>query len=544
MILFLDNYDSFTYNLYQYIGELYPDIQVVRNDEITLEEIEAMHPDALLISPGPGYPKDAGISIPAIQKFAGKMPILGICLGHQAIAEAFGGKIVKAEHLMHGKASNIAIDNQSVLFAGLPQVIACGRYHSLIVEEASLPSCLRITARDENGQIMALGHTKFPIYGLQFHPESILSEDGKEILIRFLNLLPGVSIPTKQQTPQQPKKALLPYAEKVLNGENLTETEAMEAMDLIMSNAATDIQIAEFLTALRMKGETIEEITGFAKGMRAKAKTVPNCKDAIDIVGTGGDCSNSFNISTTSSFIIAAAGAKVAKHGNRSVSSKSGAADVLERLGVKIQTTPEQAANCIHEIGISFLFAQSYHGSMKYVAKARKEMGTRTVFNILGPLANPAETDYILLGVYSDDLIPVMAKVLCGLGIRHAMVVHGEDGFDEISISAPTKVAEIKDGGIFEYTITPEQFGLPLAEKEEVVGGSPEENALITQGILAGTIRDAKRNIVLLNAGCALYVVGQAGSIGDGVALAAEMIDSGAALAKLEELKQFTNALA
>lgn len=544
MILFLDNYDSFTYNLYQYIGELYPDIQVVRNDEITLEEIEAMHPDALLISPGPGYPKDAGISIPAIQKFAGKMPILGICLGHQAIAEAFGGKIVKAEHLMHGKASNIAIDNQSVLFAGLPQVIACGRYHSLIVEEASLPSCLRITARDENGQIMALEHTEFPIYGLQFHPESILSEDGKEILIRFLNLLPGVSIPTKQQTPQQPKKALLPYAEKVLNGGNLTETEAMEAMDLIMSNAATDIQIAEFLTALRMKGETIEEITGFAKGMRAKAKTVPNCKDAIDIVGTGGDCSNSFNISTTSSFIIAAAGAKVAKHGNRSVSSKSGAADVLERLGVKIQTTPEQAANCIHEIGISFLFAQSYHGSMKYVAKSRKEMETRTIFNILGPLANPAETDYILLGVYSDDLIPVMAKVLCGLGIRHAMVVHGEDGFDEISISAPTKVAEIKDGGIFEYTITPEQFGLPMAEKKEVIGGSPEENALITQGILDGTIRDAKRNIVLLNAGCALYVVGQAGSIGDGVALAAEMIDSGAALAKLEELKQFTNALA
>ena len=226
------------------------------------------------------------------------------------------------------------------------------------------------------------------------------------------------------------------------------------------------------------------------------------------------------------------------------MSSKSGAADVLERLGVKIQTTPEQAANCIHEIGISFLFAQSYHGSMKYVAKSRKEMETRTIFNILGPLANPAETDYILLGVYSDDLIPVMAKVLCGLGIRHAMVVHGEDGFDEISISAPTKVAEIKDGGIFEYTITPEQFGLPMAEKKEVIGGSPEENALITQGILDGTIRDAKRNIVLLNAGCALYVVGQVGSIGDGVALAAEMIDSGAALAKLEELKQFTNALA
>lgn len=543
MILFLDNYDSFTYNLYQYIGELYPDIQVVRNDEITLEEIEAIHPDALLISPGPGYPKDAGISIPAIQKFAGRMPILGICLGHQAIAEAFGGKVVKAEYLMHGKASNIAIDTKSVLFHNMPQVISCGRYHSLIVEESSLPSCLRVTARDENGQIMAVEHTQFPIYGLQFHPESILTDDGKEILICFLNLLPGVSIPTKTQTAQQPKKALLPYAEKLLNGNDLTEAEAAAAMDLIMSNAATDIQIAEFLTALRIKGETIEEITGFAKGMRAKAKTVPNCKDAIDIVGTGGDYSNSFNISTTASFVIAAAGAKVAKHGNRSVSSKSGAADVLERLGVKIQTTPEQAANCIHEIGISFLFAQSYHGSMKYVAKARKEMSTRTVFNILGPLANPAETNYILLGVYDDHLLSMMAKVLCSLGIHHAMVMHGEDGFDEISISAPTKIAEIRDGGIFEYSITPEQFGLPMAEKSEITGGTPEENALITQGILSGTIRDAKRNIVLLNAGCALYVAGKVNNIGEGVALAAETIDSGAALTKLEELKTFTNAL-
>ena len=283
-----------------------------------------------------------------------------------------------------------------------------------------------------------------------------------------------------------------------------------------------------------MKGETIEEITGFAKGMRAKAKTVPNCKDAIDIVGTGGDCSNSFNISTTSSFIIAAAGAKVAKHGNRSVSSKSGAADVLERLGVKIQTTPEQAANCIHEIGISFLFAQSYHGSMKYVAKARKEMGTRTVFNILGPLANPAETDYILLGVYSDDLIPVMAKVLCGLGIRHAMVVHGEDGFDEISISAPTKVAEIKDGGIFEYTITPEQFGLSRCPLADLIGGTPEENAQITKDILSGTLKGAKRDVVLMNAGIGIYLGSENLTMEEGIKKAEELINSCKAYEKME----------
>lgn len=543
MILFLDNYDAFPYNLYQYIGELYPNIQIIRNDEITLEEIETMHPDALLISPGSGYPKDAGLSIPAIQKFAGKLPILGICLGHQAIVEAFGGSIVKAEHLMYGKTNNIAINTQSVLFRDMPQVISCSRYHPLIAEESSLPSNLRITAKDENGQIMAIEHTQFPIYGLQFHPESILGGEGKEILIRFLNLLPGVSLPTKTQTPQQPKKALLPYAEKILNGSNLTETEAFAAMDLIMSNAATDVQIAEFLTALRMKGETVEEITGFAKSIRTKVKTVPNCKDAIDIVGTSDNRSNSFNIFTASSFVIAAAGAKVAKHDNRNVSSKNGSADVLERLGVKIQTTPEQAANCIHEIGISFLFTNSCHDSMKYVAKARKEMETNTVFNLLEPLANPAETDYILLGVYDDHLLTVMKNVLCSLGIKHAMVVYGEDDFDKISISAPTKVAEIKDGCILEYTITPEQFGLPMTEKSEIIGGTPEENALIMQGILTGNIRDAKRNIVLLNAGCALYVAEKVTNIGEGVALAAETIDSGAALIKLEELKTFTNAL-
>ena len=332
---------------------------------------------------------------------------------------------------------------------------------------------------------------------------------------------------------------------RLFNHEELTSEETKQILLNITKEMYPEAQIAALLTAFQMRSITVDELIGFREALMETRLPIDFAPyRPIDIVGTGGDGKNTFNISTCACFVVAGAGYKVAKHGNRSVSSKSGAADVLERLGVKIQTTPEQAANCIHEIGISFLFAQSYHGSMKYVAKARKEMGTRTVFNILGPLANPAETDYILLGVYSDDLIPVMAKVLCGLGIRHAMVVHGEDGFDEISISAPTKVAEIKDGGIFEYTITPEQFGLPLAEKEEVVGGSPEENALITQGILDGTIRDAKRNIVLLNAGCALYVVGQAGSIGDGVALAAEMIDSGAALAKLEELKQFTNALA
>lgn len=542
MILLIDNYDSFTYNLYQYIGTLYSDIEVVRNDEITLDEIENKKPEAIIISPGPGYPKDAGISVDVIKKFSGIIPILGVCLGHQSIVEAFGGKIVRAKALMHGKASNIKVDNQSVMFKDLSPVISCARYHSLIADEETMPDCLKITARDETNQIMAVEHCTKQVYGVQFHPESILTDDGKHMLMNFLNLIPGVEILEKPKVADNPKTALCKYGAKVVDGNSLTQEEAIEAMDIIMSGKATNAQIAELLTALRMKGETVDEITGFAKGMRAKATNVQNAKDAIDIVGTGGDLASSFNISTTSSFVISAAGVKVAKHGNRSVSSKSGAADVLEKLGVKIQTTPEQASASINNIGIAFLFAQSYHGSMKYVGPARREMGIRTIFNILGPLANPAETDYIVLGVYDKSLLPVMSKVLIELGIKRAMVVYGNDRLDEISISDSTSVAEVKDGNVIEYEISPEQFGLPRGKKEEIVGGTPQENAAITRGILDGTIRDTKRNIVLMNAGCALYTIGKTDSIADGIALAAEIIDSGKALEKLNQLVDFTNA--
>ena len=541
MIVLLDNYDSFTYNLYQYIGELYPDIQVIRNDVITVEGLEQLKPEALIVSPGPGYPKDAGISLEAIRHFSGKIPILGVCLGHQSIAEAFGGKIVKASVLMHGKASKIRFQKDATLFRHLPEEVPCGRYHSLIVEDASVPECLWVTARDTDGQIMGLEHKELPIYGVQFHPESILTQAGKQILINFLNTIPGVSIPDVMQEPPAPKKALCPYSNRLIEFQNLTQQEAAEAMDIIMSGQATEAQIAEFLTALRMKGETIDEISGLALGMRAKANLVPDSKDAIDIVGTGGDLASSFNISTTASFVIAAAGVKVAKHGNRSVSSKSGAADVLECLGVKIQSTPEQAKACLDTVGVSFLFAQSYHKSMRFVAPVRGQMGVRTVFNVLGPLTNPAQTDYIVLGVYEKKLLSVMAHVLIQIGIQRAMVVYGNDRLDEVSISDSTSVAEVRDGQVLEYELTPEQMGLPRGTKEEIVGGTAQENADITKGILNGSITGSKRNIVLLNAGCALYTIRKVASVQEGVSLAAEMIDSGKALEKLQELVTFTN---
>lgn len=542
MILLIDNYDSFTYNLYQYIGEMYDDIKVVRNDCISIDEIEKLSPDAIVISPGPGFPKDAGISVEAVKRFSGKVPILGICLGHQAICEAFGGEIVKADQLMHGKASKITVSIPSDIFKDIPQDFEAARYHSLIARHASLPECLTASAFDQEGQIMAVEHKQYPTYGLQFHPESVLTSCGKLIIRNFLMKIPTIKLDAeKLPKAQTPKTLLKPFVAKVTDGINLSQNEAEQAMDIIMNGKATDAQIAGFLTALRIKGETIDEITGFARIMREKANTVKDCRDTLDIVGTGGDLANTFNISTTSAFVIAGCGAKVAKHGNRSVSSKSGAADVLESLGVRISSAPEQAKEMIDNIGISFLFAQNYHGSMKYVGPARRELGIRTVFNILGPLANPANANYIVLGVYEKALLEPMAGVLMNLGIKRAMLVYGNDHIDEISISDKTSVCEIKDGKTSMYELTPTDYGMTLADKSEIVGGTADENARITLGILNGEISGAKRDIVLLNAGCALYIIGKADSIAEGITMAKSSIDDGHAFAKLKQLIEYSN---
>ena len=543
MILMIDNYDSFTYNLYQQIGVLCSDITVARNDEITIDEIEKMKPQAIIISPGPGFPKDAGISVDVIKHFSGRIPILGVCLGHQAIAEAFGGKIVHAKEQLHGKQTDIMLNTANPLFSGLKDVIKAARYHSLVIDSITLPTCLSVIATDDKAQIMAVRHKEHPTYGVQFHPESILTKEAGTIIIEnFLNNIAGIktSKTAGSSLPVSERVEMKKYIAKVVDGNSLTEDEAYKAMDVIMSDRATDAQTASFITALRMKGETIDEITGFAKVMREKMAKV-NVNGTLDIVGTGGDLSNSFNISTTSSFVISGAGQKVAKHGNRSVSSKSGAADVLEALGVKITSTPETAEACINSTGISFLFAQSYHSAMRFVGPARAQTGIRTVFNILGPLANPAKADYMILGVYDPAVLETMAKVLINLGIKSAMLVYGNDRLDEISISAPTTVCEIKDGKIIKYEIKPEDFGMPRGKMSDIVGGNAAENAEITKGILDGSIKGAKRNIVLLNSGCALYICGKANSIEDAIRMAADSIDSGKALAKLNELIEFTN---
>ena len=316
---------------------------------------------------------------------------------------------------------------------------------------------------------------------------------------------------------------------KLSKKQNLTYLEAEEVMDEIMSGKATPVQMSAYLTALALKGETIDEITASAAGMRAHCIKLLHDMDVLEIVGTGGDGSNSFNISTTASLVIAAGGVPVAKHGNRAASSKSGAADVLEALGVKITIPPEKSQELLEKIGICFLFAQNYHIAMKYVAPIRKELGIRTVSNME------------LMGVYDEALVEPLAQVMANLGVTRGMVVFGQDSLDEISMSAPTSVCEIKDGKFTSYVLTPEQFGYERCTKEELQGGTPQENAEITKAILEGKETGAKRHAVCLNAGAALYIAGKAVSIEAGVKMAEQLIDSGAALKKLEEFIQKSN---
>lgn len=329
--------------------------------------------------------------------------------------------------------------------------------------------------------------------------------------------------------------------QKLVKKENLTSEEAKICMNEIMSGEVSQILMSSYLTALSMKGETIEEITGSAAGMRENCVRLLNDEDVLEIVGTGGDKSNSFNISTTSSLVIAASGIKVAKHGNRSASSKCGAADVLEALGVKIDIDAKKSRDVLNKIDICFMFAQNYHLAMKYIAPVRKELGIRTVFNILGPLTNPAGASYQVMGVYDKELVEPLAHVLNNLGVKRGLVVYGEDGLDEISMSDYTTVCEINDGQFQSYRICPEDFGMKRCSKDDIVGGDPKTNAQITRDILDGK-QSPCFDAVVMNAGAGIYIGGQAESLQAGMEKAKEILLSGQAKQKLEEFIKETNA--
>ncbi len=524
MILIIDNYDSFTYNLYQYLGTIEPDIKVVRNDELTVEDIKAMAPDHIVLSPGPGRPEDAGICVDVVKQLSGTIPILGICLGHQAIALALGAEVDYAPEILHGKVSLVKNTKQSIL-KNSPETFEAGRYHSLCVPEGSLPVYLESIAETEDGIVMAIAHKTHSTFGLQFHPESILTSEGMAILKCFLEIK------------SDSMKALL---EQLVAGEDLTENQAYRMMSHIMSGDFTPVQISGLLVALKIKGETVDEITGCAKAMREKASEVSlEGEELLDTCGTGGDGGKTFNVSTAAGIVAAAAGVKVAKHGNRSVSSKCGSADILEALGVEVGLPPEGVKASIQATGIGFMFAPVFHQAMKYAITPRKELGIRTIFNVLGPLTNPAKASFQIVGVYDESLLEPFANVLKRMGIKRALIVYGEDKLDEISLCEKTKVCELKaNGSIERYAITPEDVGLTRSTPQAVQGGDKEDNVKIITDILEGK-RDAPRDLVCLNAGAALYVAGKAATIKEGVALAGQLIDSGRVKAKLEEWAAF-----
>lgn len=543
MIYLIDNYDSFSYNLYQLIGEADPAIEVIRNDALTVEELEEKNPEAVILSPGPGRPADAGICEEVALKLSGKVPILGVCLGHQAICEAFGGTVGYAKELMHGKSSLVKVDEQSPLFKGLPAKVRVARYHSLAADEGSLPECLQVVSRADDGEVMAVQHAEFPTFGVQFHPESILTPDGRAMIENFLAIATKeytAVAPIVRKEPTMIREAIF----KLVDKQDLTYDEAYDVINEIMSGETTQVQTAAFLSALSTKStksETIAEIAGCAAAMRSHATKVDYDKPLLEIVGTGGDKAGSFNISTTAAFIVAAGGAKVAKHGNRAASSKSGTADCQEALGVNIEQSPDLCKKLLDEVGMCFFFAQKYHTAMRYVGPIRKELGFRTVFNILGPLTNPASPETMILGVYDESLVQPLARVLTSLGVKDGMVVYGQDCLDELSTACPTTVCEFHGDDYLSYVLTPEELGMKRCTKEDLRGGSPDENAQITRDILSGKETGAKRDTVLVNAAAGLYIAGLAPSLKDGVAKAQELINNGKATETLEEYVRVSN---
>jgi len=561
MILVIDNYDSFTYNLVQLLAALGAEVQVERNDVVAPDEALAMGPAGIVVSPGPGRPSDAGISADVVRAAAAAgVPVLGVCLGHQVIAEVFGGTVCKAPKPVHGKTHEITHDGTG-LFAGIPGPFTATRYHSLCVDAASVKPPLVVQATSCDGVIQALRHGELPVFGVQFHPESVLTPEGTKLLANFLDACGEV--PLERSTPEAPaavaaaggvERSSARMAEvttvagaiaRITAGGSLDEDEAERVMDIVMDGEATPSQISALIVAMRMKGETVDEIVGFARAMREHATPVrPTVPGYVDIVGTGGDGLHTFNISTTTAFVVAGAGVPVAKHGNRAVSSSSGAADVLEALGVHIGLGPADIARCIDEVGVGFLFAQSLHASMRHAGPTRREIGIRTVFNILGPLTNPAGAARQLLGVYDAGLAPVMAEVAGRLGAERVLVVHGHPGMDEVSASGPTIVAEYDkaDGEVKVHEVSPEEIGIPRGTPADVAGGDATENAAIVRAILSG-VQGPKRDIVLMNAAAALLAAGRVPDLVEGVERARTSIDSGGALDTLDRLIAISNRL-
>ena len=512
MILMIDNYDSFVFNVEQYLKEMTDDeVITIRNDAITIDDIKKMNPSKIIFSPGPKHPKDSGICLEILNNTdeLGNIPILGICLGHQAIGMNFGGEIKRLENPLHGKTSEITVlSENSVLFKNLPKKFKVMRYHSLYVDD--IPEDLEVTAKSEDGVAMAVEHKSKNIFGIQFHPESIFTEYGKNMIRNFLNIEVSKTLQNNENSKNTKEKGnfidMNKYLKKLQENIALTDTDFREICKIIDSKNYDIVQLGALLVLISEKSLYPESLTAFVKNILEYSTTFEDDSDMIDVCGTGGDGFKTINISTAVAFILGAMGVNVAKHGNRAISSKSGSSDVLDKLGVPLENSLANQIEKLHVKNLAFFHAPFFHKLVGEVREVRSRLGIRTVFNILGPLLHPnTKLKYQLVGLYHEPVHRLYAETLQLLGRKHALAVRGNDGLDEITICDDTKIIEVKGEQILEYTVSPESFGFKRAFHSEIEGGTPEENAEILIKILKGEEKSAKFDIVVLNAMFALY---------------------------------------
>ncbi|WP_104721680.1 bifunctional anthranilate synthase component II/anthranilate phosphoribosyltransferase [Helicobacter mesocricetorum] len=529
MIVLIDNYDSFTYNIYQAFYQFNYPIKVLRNDKTSISEIIALKPKFIVIGPGPKSPKEAGISVEVVEKLKGICPILGICLGHQAILSAFGVAIKNAKNIVHGKVEPLLHNNKGV-FRHISPNTPIVRYHSLAGKREEIPDCFLVSAMSEDGEVMAVEHKYYHLVGLQFHPESIGTKEGIKMLLNFLHY-------TREEIP------IKAYLKKALHQESLNFQESYNFMDELTEGNLTEAQIGSFLTSLEIKGVDEYELAGFASVLKKKAiafevdKTLPIY---FDMVGTGGSAVKTFNVSTTSSLLLAALAKKqgfgIIKHGNKAITSKSGSADLLTALGVNVNMEIPNIYAIFRQINLTFLFAQKFHSAMRFAASARSSLGFKTAFNLIGPLSNPAPITHQLIGVFDKSYTEIMARALAILGIKKALIVSGLDGYDEISLCAPTQITTLKNGEIKTTIFNPIEVGLDFVNHSLLVGGDSSQNLRIALDIFEAK-PSPKLELVALNMGAALYVCEQVESIKEGYFLAKDIIQRGEVFGIIETFK-------
>lgn len=520
MILLIDNYDSFVFNIKTMLNQLTNDeIAVYRNDKITLDEIKRLSPNAIILSPGPKHPKDSGICL-EIFKARLNVPVLGICLGHQALGLCFGAKIQRLKEVAHATSSQISLIAQSELFREFPKDFSVMRYHSL--EVVDLPSELEALAYTKDKVLMAMRHKDLPYFGVQFHPESYFSEYGLKIFENFLKFKGQ----TSQKTSEKP--TLTSFITKLQDNQGLNTDDFAQICQIIASREYEAVQLGALLVLITEKSLDERSLSALVSNILKYSQTFNDESEMIDIVGTGGDGFKSINVSTTTAFILGALGVKVAKHGNRAISSASGSSDVLGALKIPAFDSIAKQVKVLDEQGLTFFHAPFFHSLVGEVKEVRAKLGVRTVFNVLGPLLHPnLSLKYQLMGNYHAPVHRLLIEVLRNLGRKHALVVRGNDGMDEISICDETSIYELKDGQIFNYTISPEQFGFKRAFHSEIVGGDAKQNAKILLDTLSGKQKGAKFDIVVLNAMFALYTANRVPTPAQAKDIVLEAIHSG-----------------